>query len=83
MSSRSSPQGQARTRSTKLNFWIRISSGAVGVFHVKGWGQQFGMSLETQEKQTPWQDARDFGWNVPGGPEKSEKQKFVFDFQPT
>ena len=37
LSSRSD-ENQARKRSTNANFWVRISSGGVGVFHVKGWG---------------------------------------------
>ena len=31
---------QARERSTNPDFWIRMSSGGVGVFHVNGWGQK-------------------------------------------
>ena len=42
---------QGRERSTNPNVWVRISSGGVGVLHVKGVGaKKFGMSLETQEK---------------------------------
>ena len=29
---------QARKKNPNLNFWVRIFSGGVGVFHVKGWG---------------------------------------------
>ena len=29
---------QARKRNPNPNFWVRISSGGVGVFHVNGWG---------------------------------------------
>ena len=29
---------QVRKRNPNLNFLVRISSGGVGVFHVKGWG---------------------------------------------
>ena len=29
---------QGRKRNPNLNFLVRISSGGVGVFHVKGWG---------------------------------------------
>ena len=40
---------QAR-KNTNPNFWVQISSGGVGVFHVKGWGpKKFGMSFETRE----------------------------------
>ena len=34
------------------NSWVWISSGGVGVFHVKGWGaKKFGMSLEAHGNQ--------------------------------
>ena len=33
-------KAQARKRSTNPNFWVRISSGGVGVFHMKGGGQK-------------------------------------------
>ena len=29
---------QARKKNPNLNFWVRIFSGGMGVFHVKGWG---------------------------------------------
>ena len=50
---------------------------------IVGWGgglpregvgaKKFGMSFETQGKQTFWRD-------IPGVPEKFEKQKLVFNF---
>ena len=50
---------QAGKRSAISNFWVRISSGGVGVFHMNRWGaKKFAMSLETQGNKT-------FGWDVP------------------
>ena len=46
---------QARKRNPNQNFWVRISSGGVGVFHVRGLGaKKFGMSFETHETQAFW-----------------------------
>ena len=36
--SQKSAPTQARKRNPNPNFWVRISSSGVGVFHVKGWG---------------------------------------------
>ena len=58
---------------------VRISSGGVGVFHVKGWGaKKFDMSLETQGIKPFWRDipgffagiSRDF---LPGYPGSARK----------
>ena len=48
------------SRKNNTNFWLRISSGGVGVFHVKGGGgaKKFGMSLETQGNKA-------LGWDIP------------------
>ena len=71
---------QARQRSTNPNFWVRISSGGMGVFHVDGGrAKKFGMCLETQGNQTfgrhiltgfspgyPGIFAKTFGQDIPG-----------------
>ena len=36
---------QARKKSTNPNFWVRMSSGGVGVFHVNGWGAKSSVCL--------------------------------------
>ena len=50
---------QARKRSTNPNFWIRISSVGMGVFHVKGWGPKRSVCpLKPREKKP-------FLWEIP------------------
>ena len=68
---------QARKRSANPNLWVRISSGGVGVFHVKREGEgakKFGKSLEAQAKHIFRRDIPGFGWDIPGAPEKFEKK---------
>ena len=44
---------QARKRNPNLNFWVRIFSGGVGVFHAKGWGPKSSVCpLKPQGTQT-------------------------------
>ena len=57
------------------NFLVQISSGGVGVG-----AKKFGMSFETQGKQTFWRDILGFWRDIPWVPQKFEKNKFVFIF---
>ena len=64
-------------------FLVRISSGGVGVFHVKGGAKKFGMSFETHGNQTFWRDVPGCCRDIPGVPEQFEEQKrFVFNSCP-
>ena len=60
--SRTNLKYQARKRNPNPNFLVRISSGRVEVFHVKG-----GMSFETQQNQTFWRDISGVLVGYPGG----------------
>ena len=40
------------------------------------------MPFEAQENKSFWQDIWDFGWGIPGTPEKFEKKTFVFNSCP-
>ena len=59
-----------RSSRGKKNFLVRISSGGVGVFHVKGWAQKFDMAFETQGNQTFWRDILGFLPGYPGAGRK-------------
>ena len=70
---RDEPLDQGRKRNPNPNFWVRISSGGVGVFHVKGWGaKKLDMCLETQEIKLFWRDIPGFCRDIPEAPEKFE-----------
>ena len=43
---------QARKRNPNPNFWVRISSGGVGVFHLKGWGPKVQYVPQNHGNQT-------------------------------
>ena len=61
----------------------KISSGGVGVFHMKGGAKKFGMSLETREIKLYWRDIPAiFAGISRSGPKSGEKfeLKIVFDF---
>ena len=74
---------QGRKRNPNPNFLVRIFSGGVGVFHVKGWGpKSSGMALETREIKLFWRDIPGFCSDIPAVPEKFEKIKSVFNFRP-
>ena len=59
---------------------------------ISGWGRglpregpgakKFGMSFETQGNQMFWRDIPGFCGEIPGAPEKFEKNKFVFNSRP-
>ena len=74
--------GKTQGRKTKPNpnFLVRISSGGVGVFHVKGWGPKSSVcpSKHRETKLFGW-ISRDFARDILGVPEKFEKKKFVFN----
>ena len=58
-------------RNPNLNFLVRIFSGRVGVFHVKGWGaEKFGMSLEARETKLFWQAIPGFCRDIRGARKK-------------
>ena len=74
---------QARKKNSDPNWLVRISSGGVGVFHVKGWGSK-GSVCPSNPKETKLFGgiSRGFARDIPGVPEKFEKKKFVFNFWP-
>ena len=62
-------------RSPNPNFLVRIFSGGVGVFHVKGWGaKNSGMPFETQGNQIFWRDIPGFCRDI-AVPEKFARKK--------
>ena len=84
------PPVQARKRNQNPNFVVRISSGGLGVFHMKGLGQKvrygggakkFGMSSESQGNQTFWRDIPGCWRDIPRAPKKFEKKEFVFNLR--
>ena len=65
-----------KKKEPKPNFLVWIFSGGVAVFHVKGWGPKSSVcSFETQGNQIIWRDIPGFCQDIPGAPEKFEKQK--------
>ena len=68
--------GQARKKNPNLNFWVRIFSGGVGVFHVKGWGPKSSVCpSKPRESNFFWRDIPGFCRDIPEAPEKFEKKK--------
>ena len=70
---------QARKRNPNPNFWVRISSGGVGVLHVKGWGPKSSVCPSKPGKPNF------FGrilLGQPGGARKvlEKKVRFLFSF---
>ena len=66
---------QAHKKSTNPNFWVRIFSGGVGVFHVKGWGPKSSIWPSKPGKSNFfWRDIPGFCRDIPGVPEKFEKK---------
>ena len=75
------PIYQARKKSTNPNFWVRIFSGGVRVFYMKGWGPKSSVC--------PWRPgnsnffagiSREFCWDVPELPEKFDNKKSLCSF---
>ena len=76
---------QERKKNPNPDFLVRISSGGVGVFHVKGVGaKKFGMSFDSKSRETKLFGgiSRDFCRDIPGVPEKFENKKFMFNSRP-
>ena len=68
---------QARKRNPNPNFLVRISSGGVGVFHVKGGGQQVRYVLRNPGKPNLFVAWPGILPGYPGGARKFEKKMFV------
>ena len=69
---------QGRKRNPNPNFGVRISSGGVGVFHVKGWGPRSSVCpFEAQGNQTFWRDIPGLCRDIPRVPEKFEKKSLA------
>ena len=63
---------------TNPNFLVRISSGGVGVFHVKEWGPKSSVGPSTpRETRIFGGMSREFGQDVPEMPQKFEKKNCV------
>ena len=74
---------QARKKNPNLNFWVRIFSGGVGVFHVKGWGPKSSVCpSKPRESNFFWRDIPGFCRDIPEAPEKFEKKMFGFNSRP-
>ena len=74
-------QGRRRNPNPNFCFWVRISSGGVGVFHVKGWGPKSSVCASNpRETKLLGGLSRDSCRDIPGAPEKFEKKMFVFNF---
>ena len=72
---------KARKRNPNLNFLVRMFSGGVGVFHVKGWGpKKFGLSLKTRETKLFWRDLPGCCRDIPEVPKKFEIKKVCVQF---
>ena len=68
---------QGRKRNPNPNFLVRVFSGGVGVFHVKGWGPKSSVC----PSKVFWRDIPGFCRDIPEVPEKFERKKFVFNFR--
>ena len=72
---------QARKRNPNLNFLVRIFSGGVGVFHVKGWVPKSSVCPSKPGKSDFFGGiSRDFAGISGRCPEKFEKKNYVFYF---
>ena len=72
-----------KKRNPNPNFLVRMSSGGVGVFHVKGWGPKSSVCpSKPRETKLFGGISGLFAWDIPGVPEKFEKEKFVFNSRP-
>ena len=72
---------QARKRNPNPNFWVRISSSEVGVFHVKGRGPKVRYGPRNQENQTLLAGYPGILPGYPGGARKVREKKFAFNFR--
>ena len=74
---------KARERITNSNFWVRVSSGGVGVFHVKGWEPNSAVCpSKPRENKDFGGISWDFGWDIVGVPEKFEEIRFCSIIRP-
>ena len=65
------------------NCLVRISSGGVGVFRVKGRGARSSVcASRPRETKLFGRISWDFCRDIPGAPEKLQKKEFVFNFWP-
>ena len=80
----SSVIAQARKKSANPNFWVRIFSGRVGVFHVKGSGPKSSVCpSKTGKSDFFGGTSRDFARISQNCPKSlRETKKFVFSFWP-
>ena len=68
---------------TKPNFWVRMSSCGVEVFYVKGWGpKSSACPSKPRNSKLFGRITQDFCRDIPGVPEKFEKNKLVFNSCP-
>ena len=74
-----SERSQGRKRNPNPNLLVRIFSGGVGVFHVKGWGPKSSVCPSKPREKLFWRDIPGFCWDTPGVPEKFEEKRFVFN----
>ena len=74
-------KSQGGKRNPNPNFLIRIFSGGVGVFHMKGWGPKSSVCA-SKPRETKCFGGPGFCRDIPGAPEKFEKKKFVFNSRP-
>ena len=66
---------QARKKEAKPNFLVRISSGGVGVFHLKGWGPR-SSACPSKPRETKFlRDIPGFLERYPGGARKVREKK--------
>ena len=74
---------QARKRNPNPNFLVRISSGGVGVCHVKGWGPKSSVCPSKPRKTKLFGGiSRDFAGIFQGRPKSLRKKKLVFNLRP-
>ena len=72
-----------RKRNPNPNFLVRISSGGVRVFHVKGWVPKSSeCPSKIRETKRFGAISRDCCLDIPGAPEKLKRKKLVFHFRP-
>ena len=72
-----------QAQSTNLNFWVRIFSGGVGVFHVKGWGPKSSVCLSKPGKSNFFGGtSRDFARISWRSPKSLRKKSFCSTFGP-
>ena len=68
-----------KKKNTNPNFWVRISSGGVGVFHMKVGGQKvlYVLRIRNPVKPNLWAGYPHFCQDIPGVPETFGKENYV------